>query len=310
MRIAIIGSGALGGFYGGMLARRGYDVHFLFRSDYEAVRRNGLTVQSILGDFHLERVNAYQDPQEIGIVDLALIGLKTTANGWYAELLGPVMGAGSLALTCQNGLGNEERLAELFGAERVGGGLAFLCSNRVGPGVIRHLDYGYLHIGNYQRGPDERLRKFADMLQSAGVEAKVVENLALSRWKKLVWNVPFSGLSALLDQTVDYIMARADLRQRAFRLMKEIQRAAGTHGLTIEDGFLEKMMTDTERMKPYHTSMHLDRIGGRGMEIESILGEPLRRGEAMGAAMPETKRLYEELKTVQEAMVPKPPAGE
>lgn len=298
MRIAIVGSGAMGGLYGAFLARAGYDVHFLMRRDYEAVKKSGLTVFSCWGDFHLDSVQCYQRSEDIGMVDLVFVGLKTTANGDYQKLITPLMGPQTRVLSAQNGLGNEEHLAELFGAERVAGGLAFLCSNRKSPGVINHLDYGFLTIGNFQRAPDAMLLTFAEMLNASGVECTVVDDLALARWKKLIWNVPFNGLSALLDRMVDKIMADPKLHERAWRLMKEVQAAAGANGSVIEDGFLEYMMELTVKMEPYYTSMHLDRRGGRAMEIEAIIGEPLRRGQQYGLDLPEMQNLYTGLKEI------------
>jgi len=301
MRIGVVGAGAMGGYYGAMLARGGGDVHFLMRSDYPTVKENGLTVRSFKGDFHLERVNCYDKPGQVGQVDLVFVGLKTTANHRYRELIGPMAGAETLILTAQNGLGNEEELAEIFGGQRIAGGLAFLCSNRLAPGVINHLDYGYIHIGNFQRAPDEKLKTFARMLNDSGVECQVVDDLAVARWKKLIWNVPFNGLSALHDKTVDKIMADESLRDSARRLMQEVQAAAKKLGLIIGDEFLDKMMYDTQRMKPYYTSMHLDRLRHQPMEIESIIGEPWRSGQKSGAAMTEMENLYRQLKKVEQA---------
>ncbi|MHC4257137.1 MAG: putative 2-dehydropantoate 2-reductase [Planctomycetota bacterium] len=298
MRIAIVGAGAMGGLYGAFLARAGYDVHFLMRSDYETVKSSGLTVKSCRGDFHLDTVNCYRQPEEIGIVDLVFIGLKTTANQYYQELISPLMGPQTRVLSAQNGLGNEEQLAELFGSQRVAGGLAFLCSNRVSLGVINHLDYGFLTIGNFQRPPDDALRTFAGMMQDAGVECTAVDDLALARWKKLIWNVPFNGLSALLDLTVDKIIQDAQLQQRSWRLMKEVQAAAKADKLNIDNGFLEHMMDLTVKMKPYNTSMHLDRQHGNPMELEAIIGEPLRRGQQHGLHLPEMQNLYSGLKII------------
>ena len=296
MRIAIVGSGALGGFYGGMLARRGFEVHFLMRRFYDSVRRDGLKVKSILGDFHLEKVNCYDDVEDIPEVDLVFVGMKTTANHYYQELLGPLMGSHTVALTAQNGLGNEERLAELFGQERVAGGLAFLCSNRLEDGTIDHLDYGHMHIGNFDRKPDPFLERFCEMLRQSGIACEVVESLALSRWKKLMWNVAFNGLTTLLYKQVNEVLADEFLRGQAFELMKEIQQAAGGYQLMIEDAFLDQMMEYSRKMKPYSTSMQLDAQAGRPLEIESIFGEPLRRGQAKGAAMPLLQELYKGLK--------------
>ena len=312
------------------MQRGGAEVHFLLGRFYESVRREGLKIKSCNGDFHLQQVHAYNNVRQIPAVDLVFIGLKTTANDQYEPLIGPLAEKNPRAaiLTAQNGLGNEERLAELFGAERIYGGLGFLCSNRLPDGTIHHLDYGHLHVGKYQgepapaepsgeagpvfakrKGgqcppyprefrpdkPDAVLREFAALLEAGGMTCKVVDDLALARWKKLEWNVPFNGLSAELDLTCDKIMADAKLRWRALALMREIQAAATAHGHVIEDAFLDLMMEHTDKMEPYYTSMHLDRREGRPMEIESIFGEPLRRGRAKAVPMPELERLYQAL---------------
>ena len=307
MRIAIVGAGALGAFYGALLQRGGADVRFLLGRHYEQVKQHGLQVRSCIGDFHLPQVQAVNDPAALGEVDLIFIGLKTTANDQYGRLVGPAAAQNPQAaiLTAQNGLGNEERLAELFGAERIYGGLAFLCCNRRDDGTIHHLDYGELHVGCFKRPADGVLTEFARLLQAGGmgetdgagqVGCQVVDDLALARWKKLEWNVPFNGLSAALDLTCDKIMADADLRARSYRLMQEVQAAAAAHGHLIEDAFLQKMMDHTDKMAPYYTSMHLDRRQGRPMEIESIFGEPFRRGQGLGVPMPELELLYKNLR--------------
>ena len=296
MRIAIVGTGALGGYYGAMLARSGQDVHFLMRRDYDRVKSHGLFVHSCNGDFHLKQVQCYNDPVDIGPVDLAFISIKATDNDILGGLLQPLMAEDTRALTAQNGLGNEEVLAEVFDAERVAGGLAFLCSNRLDDGVIHHLDYGHIHIGNFNRPPDEMLYRFGKMLNDSGIKCEVVENLALSRWKKLIWNVPFNGLTTLTDQTVDNIVGDPELRSWAQELMKELQAIAASYELYIEDSFLDLMMEYTDKMKPYYTSMHVDARSGREIEIEPIIGRPLRYAEKHGIAAPCLSRLYRNLK--------------
>ena len=300
MTIAVVGVGALGGFYGGLLARQGQDVHFLLRSDYQAVKQQGLTINTPPGDFHLDAPQIYRATNDMPMPELVFIGLKTTANDHLADLLTPLVGPDTWLLTAQNGLGNEEALAQLFGEQRVAGGLAFLCANRIAPGVIHHLDYGRLTIGNYQRPADDRLRRFAAIMNDAGQAANitcdVADDLLNVRWKKELWNVPFNGLSALLDRTVDKIIADPALNDRCWRLMREIQAIAAAEGHTLTDDDLAQNMARTEVMKPYYTSMHLDRRQGRPMEIESIFGEPLRRAQSRGLATPELEALTHALR--------------
>jgi 2-dehydropantoate 2-reductase len=301
MRIAIVGAGALGCYYGSLLVRGGYDVHFLMRRDYETVRQKGLTVKSCNGDFSLYPLQCYRRPEDMGQADLVFIGLKTTANDQYAELILPLLGAHTRILTAQNGLGNEEQLAGLFGAERISGGLAFLNANRQEPGVLLHLGHGQIKIGNFNRPPDQPLVMLGEMLKRSGVDCFVTDNLALARWQKLVWNVPFNGLSALHDLTVDVLVREPEFRRLVRALMGEVQAAAASYGLVIEDAFLEQMIASHDSVHtPYYTSMHLDRLNRRRMEIDAILGEPLRRGRQNGVAMPYTEKLYRDLKTLQD----------
>src|SRR5512140_3135720 len=191
MRIAIVGSGALGLYYGALLQRAGHDVRFLMRRDLDAVARRGLTVTSPNGDFHLGRVKGFARPEEMGEVDLVVVGLKTFDNDRLVELCRPLMKGSAAVLTLQNGLGNEELLAGAFGAERVLGGVAFLGANRGEPGILHHLGKGHIRLGEWRGGVTERARGIAGAFERAGVRCEVVPDLLRARWEKLVWNVPF-----------------------------------------------------------------------------------------------------------------------
>ena len=193
MKIAVVGCGALGSFYGARLCRSGQDVHFLLRSDYDVVRQKGVTIRSIDGDFHVQPRCA-RTPDEIGVCDVVLIGLKTTANDQFPKLLPPLVGPHTAVVTLQNGLGNEEQLARLFPAAQILGGLCFVCLNRVEPGVIHHMAHGRIVLGEFQRPPQPRTHELAALLRQAGVACDVTDNLARTHWEKLVWNIPFNGL--------------------------------------------------------------------------------------------------------------------
>ena len=149
----MIGAGAVGCYYGGLLARAGGDVHFLFRSDLAAVQAEGLTIKTRGETVHLRELPMADTTAAIGPCDLVIIALKATANHALEELIPPVLGPQTLLLTLQNGLGNEEYLAARWGAERVLGGLCFVCLNRTAPGVVEHYDHGTLSIGEYNRAP-------------------------------------------------------------------------------------------------------------------------------------------------------------
>lgn len=293
--IAVIGTGAIGGYYGARLAQHGHDVHFLFRGDFEHVRRGGLVVRSCRGDFVLppERLRAYRDPAAMPPADLVIVALKATANHLYEPLIRPVLKEGTAILTLQNGLGNEERLSEIFGAGRIMGGLCFVCINRVAPGIIHHMDYGLVCIGEFAGGASARLRQVADMFAASNIECRTLDDLRRGRWEKLTWNVPFSGLSAVLDVTTDRIIGSPEGERLAREIIGEVIAAARGAGVELPDSIVDERIEQTRRMVPYKTSMQIDREVGRPMEVEAILGEPLRAAQRAGVSTPRMAMLYQ-----------------
>lgn len=296
-RIAIIGSGAVGCYYGGRLAQHGHDVRFLLRSDYDAIRQHGLRVKSCNGDFDLPQVNCHRTTAEIGPCDLVIIALKTTANAVLPDLLPPLLKPDTLILTLQNGLGSDDFLARRFGAERVLGGLCFVCINRTAPGVIEHLAQGYISLGEYSGPPQPRTQALAEMLRACRISCGVEENLAAARWTKLVWNIPFNGL-AIAAGSVDTatILATPTLEQRVRELMREIIETAGKLGHAIPLSLIEDMIERTRTMAGYKPSSLIDFLAGREVELDTIWGEPLERAKAAGIAMPKLEELYQELR--------------
>jgi 2-dehydropantoate 2-reductase len=300
-RYAIIGTGGVGGFYGGRLARGGCDVHFLVHSDFDHVRRHGLRVDSPDGDFVLPRVQAYADAAGLPPCDVVVLALKTTQNHLLPLLLPPALAPEGVVLVLQNGFGIEEEVAGLVGPDRAMGGLCFLCSSKVGPGHIQHLDYGFVTLAEFSgdgrpRGVTGRMRAIASDLGAAGIEVRLAEDLLRARWEKLVWNIPFSGLSVVLDATSDELMADLRTRHLVEALMREVAAAAGACGRTIGDEFIQHMLDLTLKMKPYRTSMKIDCGRKRPMEVEAIFGNALRAARNAGAGCPRIEMLYELLK--------------
>jgi 2-dehydropantoate 2-reductase len=296
--IAVVGSGAMGAYYGGRLAHAGQDVHFLLRGDYDAVRRRGWTVRSCDGDFTIPpgRVRAYNDPAKMPRADLVLVTLKTTANDQFEPLIRPLVKHDTTILTIQNGLGNEERLAELFGAEKILGGAAFVCINRIEPGVVHHICDGLISLGEFSQPAGERLRMLAALLKTSGIPTRVLENLRHARWEKLVWNVPFNGLSAVLDQTTDLLIGSEPGEQLVRSLMTEVLAGAKAVGVELPCSLIDAKINATRAMGAYKTSMHLDMQAARPMEVEAIFGCPLRTAQAAGAQLPRLEMLYRLLK--------------
>ena len=310
MKIGVVGCGALGSFYGARLWQAGHDVHFLLRSDYDVVREHGVQVESPAGNF-TARPRAAKAPEQIGVCDLVLIGLKTTANRAFSVLLPPLVGDQTVVLTLQNGLGNEQALAKLFPAEHILGGLCFVCLNRLRPGFVRHLDHGFVVIGEFGRKPLPRTHEISGLFQQAGMKCSVSEDLEKAHWEKLVWNVPFNGLGvaglagtdAMVSGVVpaeivrreclptDELLADARWTGLVRGLMVEVIRAAARLGHSIPESLADKMIGRTRTMGMYRASTLVDFERGQALELESLFMEPLRQAQQAGAAMPLLKNL-------------------
>lgn len=312
MKVAIVGCGAVGSYYGAMLSRAGQEVHFLLRSDFEAVRCNGVAIHSPNGDF-VVHPHAAQSPEQIGPSDLVLIALKTTANAEFVRLLPPLVGSHTAVVTLQNGLGSEEQLAQFLPANQILGGLCFVCLNRIAPGVIRHLDHGLIMLGEFQRPPQPRTQEFAQLFRDAGVPCQVTDNLARAHWEKLVWNIPFNGLGVASAAgyeamtlpgfklqvsshpgdclTTDKLLADGLWEDLVRDLMHEVIAIASALGHPIEHTVANKMIERTRTMGAYQASTLLDFEMGRPLELESLFLEPLRQAQRVGVTAPRLARL-------------------
>ena len=301
MRFAVVGSGAVGSYYGAKLVTGGNEVHFLVRNGFEEVRERGLHVSGPGEDLRLRQVHCHRSTAEIEICDVVLVAIKTTSNQDLPDLLPPLIGERTLLVTQQNGLGNEEFLAKHFGAERVLGALCFICVERVAPGVIKRYDHGHIKLGEFGRKPQPRTKVLASEFQRCGIECSIVENLALERWRKLVWNIPFNGLS-IVAGGVDTaaLLADPELHDATVRLMREVIAAANKCGLPLESSAEDEQISLTRTMGNYKPSTLLDFEAGKPLEIEAIWGEPARRALAAGADVPRLQQLYSTLKSMDQ----------
>lgn len=320
-RYAIIGSGALGGLYGGMLARAGHEVHFLLNSDYQYVQQHGLKVESVWGDFHLPDVNAHSNAESFPACDVTILALKSTNNHLLGRLLPPTTREGGVVLCLQNGLDVERDAASVVGEDRLLGGCCFLCSNKVGPGHIRHLDQGRIVFGPWSpvlgdsdctphaggnkiaggisQGLNSISEEICNDLVSSGIDAKVTEDLAETRWRKLMWNIPFNGLSVVLNASTQEIMNSPAAVDLARQLIVEVHQGAAECGVNVPEMMIEKMIEVTRDMVPYDSSMRLDYLAKRPMEIQAIFGNPIRRATEAGFEMPSVQVIKRQLEFLQ-----------
>lgn len=296
MRYAVIGAGAVGGYYGGRLANAGRQVCFLLHSDYDYVCGHGLRVDSCRGDFLLNPVSAYRDAAELPVCDVVLVALKTVNNHLLPEMLRTVAGPDTLVVLIQNGIGMEDDLQKAMPGLQIAAATAFICSSKIGPGHISHMDYGSLTIANYSCRDAAKLDALVSDFTAAGVETFTADYL-LARWRKAVWNMPFNGMTVALNTSTDALLANPATRRLIREQMLEVIGAANVCGVRkLDETFADKQLAATDRMTPYKPSMKLDYDFGRPMEIDYLYSRPIAIAASAGYDMPRLKMLEAELR--------------
>lgn len=299
MRYGVIGTGAIGGYYGAKLARSGQDVHFLFHSDYDYVREHGLRVNSGDGGFHLDHVNAYQDVRQMPKCDVVIVALKTVHEQMLRDMLPPLLTDDTVVLLIQNGMGMEQDVEQMVPGVKLAAGLAFICCSKTHPGVIDHLDLSGLNVGNYN-APQETIDRMIAEMVSADIDARNVDYLE-ARWRKLLWNMPFNDLSVALHTDTDALVRNAATRRLLRAMTQEVIEAAhavGVKGLTDRDA--DAMIEMTTKMRPYKPSMRLDWDYHRPMEVYYLYTRPIEEARRAGQDMPLHRMLEAELKFMEE----------
>lgn len=303
LRYAIVGTGAIGGYYGGRLAQSGREVHFLLHSDYEYVKANGLKVDSVDGDFFLPSVRAYRTPQEMPSCDVVFVCLKTTKEAELRQLLPPLLHRHTWVVLIQNGIGVEAAVERMFPQTHLAAGIAYICSGKFGPGYIRHQDLGKLLLAPYRPdGPDLAVLEMAVRdLQQAGVDAGMADYQGI-RWRKCVWNIPYNGLTVVMNCTTRELLSRPSTCELVRRITAEVVRAGNACGAHIGPEAIEHNIEMTRGMVPYSPSMKLDFDFGRPMEIEYLYTHAIAEAAFHGVEMPLTQMLEEQLLFIQQRM--------
>ena len=321
MKIAVVGPGAVGSFYGAKLARAGEELHLLLRSDYDVVSRQGLLIRSPRGDFRVQP-HCVRVPQDIGPCDLVLVALKTTANHALGRLLPPLVGERTLVVTLQNGLGNEEQIAQCISPANLLGGLCFVCLNRLEPGLVHHIDHGLVVLGEFQRPALPRTFGLAELFRHADIPCEVTGNLAQAHWEKLTWNIPFNGLGVAAvagfdavirgelaaahsfgTLTTDKLLADPRWARLLRELMLEVSSAARALGFDVPDSIADRQFERTRTMGAYKASTLIDFERGQALELQSLFLEPLRQARSAAVPVPRLEALCRVLEQLN-------PAGE
>ncbi len=296
MKYAVIGTGAIGGYYGARLANNGQDVHFLAHSDFDVMKRDGLRVDSCLGDFVIQNPQVYSSTQDMPKMDVVIVALKTVNNHLLPELLRPIVGPDTVVLLIQNGICVEDDLEREMPGLQICGGLGFICSTKVGPAHIHHQDYGALTVVNYSAHDQERVDTIVRDLTEAGVKVDVVE-YNFGRWRKAIWNMPFNGLTVVLDTDTQSIVNNGAARSLVKTIMMEviaIANAAGVKELTEANA--DYNIDATLKMRPYAPSMKVDWDHHRPMEIYYLYTKALTIARRLGVPAPTLTMLEQQLR--------------
>lgn len=299
--LSILGAGAVGCFYGSKLQKSGLTVEYLSKFLHDNKTKK-LTVESIWGNYEVP-VKTFSSTEFMQKADLAIVSSKVIDlerdSKSLVENLKAVVSSETVILILQNGINMEERIQSAFPNNVILGGLAFTCINRMNHRLIQHLDYGKVKIGANLKKYSKIAESVVHLFHNSGIECEFINNLRMGRYEKLLWNIPFNSLSVILNATTDELVKEDSTQPIARNLMMETIEIAKKDGIRLKKSLIETMIQNTIKMKPYKTSMLLDFEKGYYMEIESILGEPLRLARKYNLKTPHMETIYYLLKNIQ-----------
>ncbi|WNV06766.1 2-dehydropantoate 2-reductase [Candidatus Methylospira mobilis] len=303
MNILVIGTGAIGSFYGSLLTRSGHTVSVVARSDYETVKQHGIAINSApLGDYHFQPARVVRSGAELAEKpDYVLLCVKVVKGADRIGLLKDVLGEDTRIVLISNGIDIENEIAEAFPGHELISGLAFICVTRTEPGKVWHQAYGRLVLGNYPQGVSDSTRALCDAYKRAGISCATSENITTARWQKCVWNAAFNPISVLAGGlgTAEILKEQEPLLRGIMREITEIAHAAGH---TLAADVIDISIGSTLTMPTYKTSMLIDFEAGRPMETEAILGNAVKWGQRLGVAVPHLETLYGLMKLRERSM--------
>ncbi|MGJ0483870.1 MAG: ketopantoate reductase family protein [Methylomicrobium sp.] len=296
-KVLIVSAGAIGAFYGALLAKAGAEVSVVCRSDYETVKESGFMIESAeLGKYHFAPKQVLKDARNYqGSADYVLLCTKVVPSIDRAALLRPVVKPQTAIVFIQNGVDIEQEILAAFPGNEVISGLAFICCNRLKPGLIAHTAYGRLALGNLPGSVNAKTRELCRLFQASGIECQATDQIITERWLKCVWNAPFNPLSVLSGG-----LSTAEILgiEEAFvrRIMQDVCRIAEALGHPLPADAVDRNIEKTYVMPPYKTSMLLDYEQGRPLETEAILGNALRAAKRANVPCPYLEAVYASLR--------------
>jgi 2-dehydropantoate 2-reductase len=298
----ILGAGAIGAFFGSALARHGFDVSVVCRSDYQVVKQTGFHIRSpLLGEHRFMPAQVFSSAQDAGTQhDFVFLTTKVLEGEDRAAFLRPVIGKNTVIALIQNGIDIEADIQASFGENEILSGVAFIAVSRTGPGEVHHQSAGSLTLGLYPRGLSSAAQQIVSAFEAAGVPCKPTEDIVKARWQKALWNATFNPISIMggvLDTAI--ILRTEDDRRFVRTAMMEIAAVAAAAGYAIAPEVIDKLIEGTLAMPAYKSSMALDYENGRPMEIEAILGNVVRAAHRRDVAVPTLDAIYRIAKMIE-----------
>jgi 2-dehydropantoate 2-reductase len=311
MRIAIVGSGAVGGYFGAKLAQSGQDVTFIARGPHlTAIRERGLSVRSPkLGDFTV-RAGAEEDTTKVGPVDLALFAVKTYDNSTAVPLLKPLIGPSTVVLTLQNGVDSVDEVAAIAGEPHVLGGTTYVATALEQPGLIvqtgvhRSIIFGEVFSDRGRVTP--RVQAIADVMAPADIQVQVVPDGRVPIWDKFVYLAPFSGFTGAARLPIGGIWKYPHVQEMFYAAAREVAALAAAEGVEISPNRFQTLKEYMDNIPPTtRSSLLIDLEMGKRIEVEALQGAAVRRAAARGVEMPIINTLYAVLKPWEHGIAPK-----
>ena len=303
MRIAVFGTGGVGGYFGGRLARSGEEVVFVARGEQlRAIKSTGLRVDSADGDFVIYPAKATDDVNEIGEVDLVILGVKAWQVPEAARAIKPIVSAHTTVLPLQNGVDAVSQLVNELGSESVIGGLCRIVSYVVEPGHIRHAGFEpSIIIGEIDNRHTERIARIEQVFKRAGLNISIAKDIQVALWTKFLFIASFSGVGAMANAAAGVLRSDPKWRAQMLNAMNEIYALAHARGIKLPPDSVDKVMNSVDSLPEDATSsMQRDIAAGKPSELESQNGAIVRMAREAGVEVPTHDLIYQTLKPSKE----------
>ena len=299
MKIAAMAAGAVGSYFGGRMQAAGHDVAYIARRAHlDALRKDGLKIQSTLGDLHLPKVNATPDPKQVGPVDIVFFAVKLWDTETAAELARPLIGPNTRVITLQNGVDSYERVSAILGKEHTIPGTAYIAAVLGGPGVMLHTSkFATMRCGTIDGKPDARLSAFVEAAKVAGIDIQPQEDMNRERWQKFIFLSSMAGVNCMTRQAIGKVLADPDTRTFYKRLMQECLAVGQKSGAKVPSSWVDDRMTFSDNAPPgMKASMLHDLEAGNRLELDWLTGKVVSLGRELGVPTPASEAVYTAVK--------------